>query len=135
MPNPRPQSFEQVIALLSDHNERILMDELENKVHVVSFEVGKIEIGLTEGADPDIPKRLYKFLNSVTGEPWTVSLAMEGGKGTPREEENRNTEALHSEVARHPLMQSIMENFPGAEIESIRKLDGVDEIPPGKASN
>jgi len=131
-PKPQPQNLEEVIALLSDYNERILMGELVNKVHLVSFEEGKIEIRLAEGALPDTPQRLYKFLNVVTERRWTVSLAMEGGEETLKKQKSEQKEALHSEVVRHPLMQSVMEIFPGAEIETIRNLDSTDEVPMDK---
>ena len=51
--NFKLNNFEQVIALLDDHDERILMADLVNNVHLVSFEPGKIEICLAEAANPE----------------------------------------------------------------------------------
>jgi len=126
-PTNRPvlETFEQVIALLDQNNERILRADLVNNVHLVSFRAGKIELRLVEGAPPDIPQRLYKFLNEQTGDRWSVSLSMEGGDQTLAEQEGAKKEALRAEVATHPLMRSVLETFPDAEIETIRKLDAL----------
>ena len=119
-------NFEQVIVLLDDHDERILMADLVNNVHLVSFEPGKIEICLAEAANPETPKRLYSFLNSVMEERWSVSLATRGGNPTLKEQKKQQERALHAEIKKGSLMQSVMENFPGAEIETIRQIDDKD---------
>ena len=100
------------------------MADLVNNVHLVSFGHGKIEIRLTEGAHPDTPQKLYRFLNSVTEERWVVSLATRGGEPTLKEQEEYKMDSLRSEVAGHPLMKSVRDNFPGAEIQTIRKIEG-----------
>ncbi len=128
--NFKLNNFEQVIALLGDHDERILMADLVNNVHLVSFEPGKIEVCLAEAANPDTPKRLYSFLNSVMEERWSVSLATQGGNPTLREQKREEERALHVEIKQGSLMQSVMENFPGAEIETIRQIDDKDFATP-----
>ena len=128
--NFKLNNFEQVIALLDDHGERILMADLVNNVHLVSFEPGKIEVCLAEAANPDTPKRLYSFLNSVMEERWSVSLATQGGNPTLREQKREEERALHVEIKQGSLMQSVMENFPGAEIETIRQIDDKDFTTP-----
>jgi len=128
--NFKLNNFEQVIALLDDHDERILMADLVNNVHLVSFEPGKIEVCLAEAANPDTPKRLYSFLNSVMEERWSVSLATQGGNPTLREQKREEERALHVEIKQGSLMQSVMENFPGAEIETIRQIDDKDFATP-----
>ena len=47
---PELENFEQIIALLDQKNERILRADLVNNVHLVNFQLGKIEIRLAEGA-------------------------------------------------------------------------------------
>ena len=128
--NYKLNNFEQVIALLDDHDERILMADLVNNVHLVSFEPGKIEVCLAEAANPDTPKRLYSFLNAVTEERWSVSLATQGGNPTLREQKKQEERALHAEIKQGSLMQSVMKNFPGAEIETIRQIDDKDFATP-----
>jgi DNA polymerase-3 subunit gamma/tau len=91
--NFKLNNFEQVIALLDDHGERILMADLVNNVHLVSFEPGKIEVRLAEAANPDTPKRLYSFLNSVMEERWSVSVATQGGNPTLKEQKREEEKA------------------------------------------
>ena len=120
---PELRNFEQVIALLDQKNERILRTGLVNNVHLVNFQPGKIELRLVTGAASDIPQRLYKFLNEHTDTRWSVALAKEGGDQTLAQQEGARKEALHAKVVAHPLMQSVMETFPDAEIETIRVLN------------
>ncbi len=120
---PKIVNFEQIIALLDQENERILRTDLVNNAHLVTFQPGKIELRLVEGAAPDIPQRLYKFLNEHTDARWSVALANEGGDQTLAQQEDARKEALRAKVAAHPLIKSVMQTFPSAEIETIRNLD------------
>ncbi len=99
-----------------------------NNVHLVNFQPGKIELRLVAGAASDIPQRLYKFLNEYTDARWAVALAKEGGDQTLAQQEGARKEALRAEVVDHPLMQSVMETFPDAKIETIRSLDDTGPV-------
>ena len=107
-----------------------MLADLVNNVHLVSFEPGKIEVCLAEADNPDTPKRLYSFLNSIMEERWLVSLATQGGDPTLREQKKQEEMSLHAEIEQGSLMQSVMENFPGAEIETIRQIDDKDFVTP-----
>ena len=123
-PLPAPQSFNDIIQLADAANERILKSDLEGQVHLVSFQPGAIEIRLGEGADGDLSSRLSKFLREQTGARWMVTLAREGGADTVAQQSDAAARDRLGEVERHPMVRSIMETFPGAEIESVRTIDG-----------
>ncbi|NQV56113.1 MAG: DNA polymerase III subunit gamma/tau [Rhodospirillales bacterium] len=125
---PKPQSFEEVIALTDRFNERILKDELVGDVHLVGFRPGAIEFRLRAGAERDFTSRLSKFLSEKTGERWIFTLAREGGDATVREREQADAKGKLDEVSGHPTVQSIMEIFPGAEIENIRTINSAPDI-------
>ena len=46
------------------------------------------------------------------------------------EQKKQQERALHAEIKKGSLMQSVMENFPGAEIETIRQIDDKDFATP-----
>jgi DNA polymerase-3 subunit gamma/tau len=123
-PLPAPQSFNDIIQLADAANERTLKSNLEGQVHLVSFQPGAIEIRLGQGADGDLSSRLSKFLREQTGERWMVTLAKEGGAETVAQQSDAAARNRLAEVERHPMVRSIMETFPGAEIESVRTIDG-----------
>ena len=131
-PGIKLDTFEQLIDVLEDHDELILKSDLVKNVHLVSFETGKIEIRLGEAANPDTPMQLYSFLNSVAEERWTVSLATEGVSSTLNDQRGLEEKTLRTEVMKSPLIQSVIETFPGAEIENIRQLNEMSEILPEK---
>ena len=117
------ESFEQIIAALDDNDERILRADLINNVHLIRFEPGKIVIRLAEGGNTDTPNRLSKFLNSFSDVRWSVLTADEEGIPTFKEQKDQEQSSLRSEVMQSQLMQSVLENFPGAQIENVRQLD------------
>ncbi len=130
---PEPASFEEVVALADQMNERTLRVDLVNNVHLVAFEPGKIGIRLTENAAPNLADRLRKFLNDQTGRNWSVLITQESGEQTLRQQEDAEKRARRAEVAKHPMMQAMQDVFPGAELEDIRTIGGSpedEEAPP-----
>ncbi len=129
---PEPASFEEVVALADQINERTLRVDLVNNVHLVAFEPGKIGIRLTENAAPNLADRLRKFLNDQTGRNWSVLITQEAGEQTLRQQEDAEKAARRAEVSKHPMMQAMQDVFPGAELEDIRTIGGppVDEDTP-----
>ena len=108
---------------MDDQDERVLRAELMNNVHLIKFEPGKLEIRLAEAGNPDTPKRLSKFLNSITQVPWSVLLTTEEGSPTFNDQKVQEEKVLHSEVMKSTAMQSVLEKFPGAKIQNVRHLD------------
>ena len=52
-----------------------------------------------------------------------VLIADEEGIPTLKEQKEQEQCSLRSEVMGSQLMQSVLENFPGAQIENVRQLD------------
>ena len=55
------------------------------------------------------------------------------GEPTLREQEERRERELRNEVASHPLVQAVLETFPGATIAAVRDrfsvIDSAEELP------
>ena len=85
--------------------------------HKVKY--GKIYFGAPDNLAGD----LGKFLQSVTGERWMVTVSNEAGQPTLAEQRAKAQADEQAELADHPLVKAVMETFPGAEIKKVRHPD------------
>lgn len=127
-----PVNFAAVVALAKDMREGILAGELVNEVHLVSFEMGRIELRLNPGAPHDLPGRLTEKLKLWTGQRWVVSLSKLPGEPTLAEQEQAEDSARRAHAQAHPLVQAVLLAFPGAVLNDVREAaPPVVEADPG----
>ncbi len=119
---PLPQNFPEVVALVDQKREALLRTHLFANVHLVRFEVGRIELRPTEGAPRDLANRLGKLLTEWTGERWVVSITQEEGEATLREQSAAKDVVKRQEAAEHPLVRAVLDTFPGSRIEAVRDI-------------
>jgi DNA polymerase-3 subunit gamma/tau len=120
------RDFNAIVALARDNREARLMFALENWVHLVRFERGRLEIRLEPGANAAFPGELSDKLSKLTGERWVVSVS--SAEGAPTLVQQRQTEELarRQSAANDPLMKAAMAVFPGAKIVAVRDRDAFD---------
>ena len=111
-----PQDFEEMVALFAERREGMLAAHLRRSAHLVRFQPGAVEFRLAPGAPADLANQVARHLDIWTGRRWIVSLASTGGGPTLRQAEEAETLAIEQEAARHPVVQTILENFPGAKV-------------------
>jgi DNA polymerase-3 subunit gamma/tau len=119
--DPMPQSFAEVIALFDKRREALLRSHLWSDVHLVHFEPGRIEVRPTSGAPRDLTNRLGQLLSEWTGSRWLIAVSEAEGEPTLREQEDGRQRDLRNEVTSHPLVQAVLETFPGATIAAVRE--------------
>jgi DNA polymerase-3 subunit gamma/tau len=119
--DPVPQSFVEVVALFDRRREALIRAHLWSDVHLVHFEPGRIEFRRGSGAPRDIANRVGELLTKWTGIRWLPTLSEAEGEPTLREQEQRREQHLRNEVASHPLVQAVLETFPGATIAAVRE--------------
>ena len=119
---PQPQSFGEVVALFHGKREGILAAHLQNDVHLVQFEVGRIDFRPGERAPSNLPNRVAACLAEWTGKRWLVSVSAQTGEKTLKEQAADLAQAQREEAARHPLIQAVLQAFPGASIDEVRSL-------------
>jgi DNA polymerase-3 subunit gamma/tau len=119
---PQPQSFGDVVALFHARREAILAAHLQNDVHLVQFEVGRIDFRPGERAPSNLPNRVAACLAEWTGKRWLVSVSAQAGEKTLKEQAADLAQAQREEAARHPLIQAVLQAFPGATIDEVRNL-------------
>ena len=133
-PDPMPQSFPDVVALCDKRREPLLRSHLWSDVHLVRFEPGRIEFRPATAAPRDLANRLGQLLSEWTGSRWLIAVSEAAGEPTLREQEERRQRDLRNEVTSHPLVQAVLETFPGATIAAVRErlaaADHADEAPP-----
>ena len=125
----RYERFEDVVALIRTRRDMKLLVEVENYLRLVKYSPGRIEFEPTEQAPTDLAARLSSRLQNWTGVRWGVSVVSEGGGKTIGEVKAEARDDLYAQAAAHPLVQVVLETFPGAEIRDVRALefDGANE--------
>jgi DNA polymerase-3 subunit gamma/tau len=119
---PQPQSFSEVVALFHARREAILAAHLQSDVHLVQFEVGRIDFRPGERAPSNLPNRVAACLAEWTGKRWLVSVSAQAGEKTLKEQAAELARLQREEAARHPLVQAVLAAFPGASIDEVRNL-------------
>ena len=121
-PLPQPDSFAAVAQLFADRREAILHAHIRNNLHLVRFDVGRIEVRPSEHAPPNLTNRMGELLTKWTGRRWVVSVSREEGVETLSQAAASEAERVLSEAAAHPLVKAALDTFPGAAIEAVRDL-------------
>jgi DNA polymerase-3 subunit gamma/tau len=130
-PAPEPSSWREIVALASGR-QPLLHAHLVHSVHPVRVTPGRIELRPRPDAPRDLAQQLVALLQQSTGTRWTVSLVNAGGEPTLAEQ-GRTAEQDRLSLARtHPLVQAVLQAFPGATIEMVRDatLDAYGLPPP-----
>ena len=113
---PSPQSFAAVVDLFTEKREAVMATHLKRHVHLVRFESGLIEFNPDKNAPKDLPGQVGKLLTQWTGQRWVASVVNTAGQTTLHEQELEHAKA-------DPLVKSILDAFPGATIETVRKAE------------
>jgi DNA polymerase-3 subunit gamma/tau len=124
----QPASFEEVVELVVAEREAILARHLTDDVHLVHFEPGRIELRPTGEAPRDLAGKLGRLLQERTGRRWLVSVSGEPGQPTLRRQRDAAEAKLRDAALRDPLVQAVLETFPGAKLVARRgKADKGDD--------
>lgn len=130
----RLRRFEDIIAYAGEQREIRLKVALENDVHLVHFEEGRIEFRLAEGGSQTLANDLSRALHDWTGKRWLVALSSEQGADTARYVREKQAQERRVSVTAHPLVSAVMSQFPGAEIVDVRdRMAEIDMPPPPEA--
>lgn len=122
------ETFADIVALAGREREMVLKAHLENDVHVVEFEAGRLEFRPAGTAPPDLAGRLTSFLNGRTDRRWVVTVSAEAGAPTITETRANAQRELEAEAAGHPLVRSVMGVFPDARLTEVKPVG--DDDPP-----
>jgi len=136
-PQPQPEgapsasirNLEDIVALAAANNAPILRVALENYVHLVHLEPGRIEFRPHARAPRTLAGDLQQKLRNWTGARWAVSIASQGGAPTLAEQKQSAKMARFEAVAQEPIVRAVLDHFPGAEIVAVRDVLSEDIAP------
>jgi DNA polymerase-3 subunit gamma/tau len=100
----------------------LLANQLINNVHVVRCEAGRLEFRPAPDAPSDLANRLGEMLARLTGQRWMISVSSQPGQPTLAAQRLARQARSRATAQNHPLVQKVLEVFPGATIERVRDL-------------
>ncbi|MCK4939004.1 MAG: hypothetical protein KAR80_01850, partial [Rhodospirillaceae bacterium] len=121
---PDPTTFDEVVRLSEEKGEMILHANLVSNVHLVKFEVGRIEYSPAEHAPADLSGRLSRFLNDHTPRRWVVTVSRVSGAATIKQQTDALRAKERADAASHPLISAVLKTFPGAEVTKVTDHSG-----------
>lgn len=123
-PNPAlPQSFDALIALAGEKRDLQLKAHLINSVHLVRYEIGRIEIRPTADAPHRLANELAEKLQAWTGTRWAIGISREEGAPTVRQQQQEATATRKAQIETHPLVKAVLLTFPGASVRLMSPIE------------
>jgi DNA polymerase-3 subunit gamma/tau len=112
-------SFEALIALVAEKRDITTKMALERDVRLVRYEDGRIEIALMSNAPKTFVHDLQRKLTAWTGKRWIVIVSKEQGAPTMRAQADARQAEVERDVQSDPLVQAVLNKFPGAKIVAV----------------
>ena len=123
------KSLEELAAYAQAHGAPLLKVHIENDMHLVGLEPGRLEFKPGPRSPRTLAADLAQKLKDWTGTRWVVTLAREGGAATISEQKKAVKQARHEAVLQEPLVRAVMDRFPGAEILAVRDVAAAETTP------
>ena len=121
-----PRSYADIVALAGEKRDVIVKIALEQSLRPVSISEGRREVALVENADPAIIQTLSARLKLWTGRQWLITLKNDAQHvPTLREQRDERHEAVRQEAHQDPLVQAILDTFPGATVRVTVKQEQI----------
>ena len=131
--NPAPQpdgapvmkGLEDIALLAAQNHAPVLKVHIENDIHLVKLEPGRLEFRPSPRAPRTLAGDLQQKLRDWTGQRWTVSVTSEGGAPSLAEQKKNAKAARIESVMQAPLVRAVLDRFPGAEIVAVRDVEAI----------
>ena len=108
-------------ALAGEKRDLLVKHALEASLSPISFAEGRLEVALAPNANPDIIQTLSARLKLWTGRQWMVTVNTDAPAApTIRDLENQRKEQEKAEAHADPLVQAVLETFPGAKVVNVK---------------
>jgi len=122
-------SFEEIVALAQDRRDITMKMALERDVRLVRCEDGRLEIALEPSAPKTLVHDLSRKLSAWTGKRWMVVVSHEAGAPTMRAQADARQAEVERGVQSDPLVQAVLNRFPGAKIVGVTQSGETAEVP------
>jgi DNA polymerase-3 subunit gamma/tau len=114
-----PQSFDAVVALISERKDGELLYDVETGVRLISYTPGHIQFRPATGAREDLSGRLLQALSKWTDHRWIVTVGDAEGEPTVSEMRSERMQSLEQRVRKNPLVAAGLAVFKDAELRVI----------------
>ena len=118
---PMPQSFAEVVALFDKRREAVLRSHLCRSCTSFTSSPGGSSSARRPARRATSPTASASCSSEWTGTRWLIAVSEAAGEPTLRDQGERREHDLRNEVAEHPLVQAVLETFPGATIAAVRE--------------
>jgi DNA polymerase-3 subunit gamma/tau len=122
-------TFEQIVALAAEKRDITMKMALERDVRLVRCEDGQLEIAVEPNAPKTFVHDLQRKLTAWTGKRWIVVVSKEQGAPTVRAQMDARQAEIEVSVQSDPLVQSVLNRFPGAKIVGVTQNAPEEGIP------
>jgi DNA polymerase-3 subunit gamma/tau len=119
------RTVQDIVALAQANNAPLLKTTIETSLRLVRLEPGILEFTPTPNAPRTLAGDLSQKLKDWTGIRWAVTVAREGGQPTIAEQKRQARTETFERAAQEPMVRAVLDRFPGAEIQGVRRV--VDE--------
>ena len=114
-----PKNFKELVSLFKERNEPFLHQWLVSDVYPIFCEPGRLEFRPAKNAPAELGGRISEKLKLWTGRQWIVIVSNEEGAPSLKQEEDSRQLALKEQTNNHPIVQEILQAFPGTTIKPI----------------
>ena len=114
-----PANFRDLVNLFRDRKQMVLFGQLYNDVHMVSYDIGRLEIRPEPGARRELASKVAGLLKDWTEVRWIVTVSSDAGAPTLREQDTAAQKQLLDDAAGDPLVRAVLDTFEGSELTTI----------------
>jgi DNA polymerase-3 subunit gamma/tau len=116
-PLPAFTNYQELVALFTREKEMLLAHHLRDDLALVNLDIAARELVLEAVASvpENVVQRMGQCLSKWTQATWAVRLSGENrGASTLAAQATAAKQAAHEELKQHPLVQEVLQAFPGA---------------------
>jgi DNA polymerase III subunit gamma/tau len=113
-------SFSDMVALFETKREALIASQLKQFASLVSFAPPVLEVNMGEHASREMAKKMSDLLTAWTGQTWRCLFVQSAGEPPLAAQEAATRSAKIEEAKTNPLVASLMAEFPGAEVVSVK---------------
>ena len=129
--HPMPITFEAMVELFRAEKMGQIAMALTDRVKVVSYRPGAVEINPENNRLPaTFMMDMKQALKGWTGQDWLISLSNVAGGESLKKVQKKRDDALKDEALEDPMVCALIETFPEAKIVQVRerKSDDLDTV-------
>lgn len=116
-----PQTFENLLELVSQKREALLLTILKQDIHILDYQPGFITLYLTEEVPKDFMQNFKNSLKEWTKWDWQITVSKTPGAGSLHHLEETKEKAKLENLKKQPLVKEALKVFPGAEIKPYKE--------------